>query len=140
MMKMTQTIHESYSRNETVIGGSDRSFGIVMTAAFAVIRCSIGGMKAVRGAGRVESRSFSLRRHCFILPQLKPLNQLWLKFGLLPYKVVNPIVMALVFFGTVLPTGLIMRALGKDPLRLKRRTRRADRLYTRRRLRLLYGQ
>ena len=29
--------------------------------------------------------------------------------------------MALVFFGTVLPTGLIMRALGKDPLRLKRR-------------------
>jgi len=35
------------------------------------------------------------------------------------HKVVNPIVMALVFFGTVLPTGLIMRALGKDPLRLK---------------------
>jgi hypothetical protein len=34
---------------------------------------------------------------------------------------VNPIVMALVFFGTVLPTGLVMRALGRDPLRLKRR-------------------
>jgi hypothetical protein len=30
--------------------------------------------------------------------------------------------MALVFFGTVLPTGLIMRALGKDPLRLKRQS------------------
>jgi hypothetical protein len=29
--------------------------------------------------------------------------------------------MAFVFFGAVLPTGLIMRALGKDPLRLKRR-------------------
>jgi hypothetical protein len=28
--------------------------------------------------------------------------------------------MALVFFGTVLPTGFIMRALGKDPLRLRR--------------------
>jgi hypothetical protein len=37
MVKMTQTIHESYSRNETVIGGSDHSFGIVMTAAFAVM-------------------------------------------------------------------------------------------------------
>jgi hypothetical protein len=50
---------------------------------------------------------------------LRPLNRLWLKFGLLLHKVVNPIVMALVFFGTVLPTGLIMRALGKDLLRLK---------------------
>jgi hypothetical protein len=28
--------------------------------------------------------------------------------------------MAFVFFGAVLPTGLVMRALGKDPLRLKR--------------------
>jgi hypothetical protein len=35
------------------------------------------------------------------------------------HKVVNPIVMALMFFGAVLPTGVVMRALGKDPLRLK---------------------
>jgi hypothetical protein len=27
--------------------------------------------------------------------------------------------MALLFFGSVLPTGLVMRMLGKDPLRLK---------------------
>jgi hypothetical protein len=51
---------------------------------------------------------------------LKPLNRLWLNLGLRLHKVVNPIVMAFVFFGTVLPTGLVMRALGKDPLRLKR--------------------
>ena len=31
------TTHENYSRNEIVTGGSDRSFGIVMTAAFALI-------------------------------------------------------------------------------------------------------
>ena len=31
-------------------------------------------------------------------------------------KVVNPILMAFVFFGTVLPTGLVMRAPGKDPV------------------------
>jgi hypothetical protein len=28
--------------------------------------------------------------------------------------------MGLLFFGTVLPTGLVMRAMGKDLLRLKR--------------------
>ena len=51
---------------------------------------------------------------------LNPLNRIWLKFGLLLHSVVNPIVMALLFYGTVLPTGLVTRALGKDLLRLKR--------------------
>jgi hypothetical protein len=55
----------------------------------------------------------------FYPASLKPLNRIWLKCALLLHKVVNPIVMALVFFGTVLPTGLVMRALKKDPLRLK---------------------
>jgi hypothetical protein len=35
------------------------------------------------------------------------------------HAVVNPIVMALVFYGAVLPTGLVMRAMGKDTLSLK---------------------
>jgi hypothetical protein len=51
---------------------------------------------------------------------LNPLNQMWLKFGLLLHKVVNPIAMGLLFYGTVLPTGIVMRAIGKDLLRLKR--------------------
>ena len=33
---------------------------------------------------------------------------------------VTPVVMGLLFFLTVTPIALIMRALGKDPLRLKR--------------------
>jgi hypothetical protein len=34
---MNNTTHESYSRDDTVIGGSNRSFGIVMTGAFALL-------------------------------------------------------------------------------------------------------
>jgi len=51
---------------------------------------------------------------------LNPLNRTWLKFGEILHNIVNPIVMALLFYATVLPTGLVMRALGKDLLRLKR--------------------
>ena len=51
---------------------------------------------------------------------LKPLNWAWFKFGLLLHALVNPIIMALIFYGTVLPTGLVMRLVGKDVLRLKR--------------------
>ena len=51
---------------------------------------------------------------------LRPLNIAWTRFGLLLHAVVNPVVMALLFYGTVLPTGLVMRALGRDLLRLRR--------------------
>jgi hypothetical protein len=50
---------------------------------------------------------------------LRPLNWLWFKFGMLLHAVVNPVVMGLIFFVAVWPTGLAMRMFGKDPLRLK---------------------
>ncbi len=51
---------------------------------------------------------------------LNPLNRIWFQFGLLLHKAVNPILMGLLLYGAVLPTGLVMRAMGKDLLRLKR--------------------
>ena len=51
---------------------------------------------------------------------LKPLNWIWFKFGLLLHAIISPIIMCLLFYVAVWPTGLIMRAFGKDPLRLKR--------------------
>ena len=50
---------------------------------------------------------------------LGPLNQLWQRFGRLLRRVTNPIVMAILFFSTVVPFGLIMRLLKRDVLRLK---------------------
>jgi hypothetical protein len=51
---------------------------------------------------------------------LRPLNRAWMLLGLVLYKIVNPIVMALLFFSTMTPVGALMRACGKDPLRLRR--------------------
>ena len=51
---------------------------------------------------------------------LKPLNVLWFKIGMLLGLVVSPIVMAIVFFVVVTPTGLMLRLMGKDALRLRR--------------------
>jgi hypothetical protein len=113
---MIKTIHESYSRDETVGGGSDRSFGIVMAAAFAVISLLNWWHHGHSWRWTGGIAVFFLAAALFYPGALKPVNRLWFKFGLLLHTVVNPIVMALVFFGTVLPTGLLMRALGKDPL------------------------
>jgi len=37
-------------------------------------------------------------------PLLRPLNQLWFKFGLLVSRLTTPIVMGLLFFAVVVPT------------------------------------
>jgi hypothetical protein len=117
---MKQSTHEVFSRDEEVVAGSDRSFGLVMTAALLAVTA----LNAWH-SGRVWPWTGGVAALFLVAALLRPavlhpLNLVWLKFGLLLHKVVNPIVMALVFYGTVLPTGLIMRMMGKDLLRLKR--------------------
>ena len=116
---MKQTIHETYFRDETVIAGSDRSFGTVMTVAFVAISLLNWWHDGHSWRWTGGIALFLLAATIIYPAALKPLNRLWLKFGLLLHKVVNPIVMGFVFFGAVLPTGLIMRALGKELLRRK---------------------
>ena len=51
---------------------------------------------------------------------LTPLNKIWFRFGIILGNFVSPIVMGIVFFVIVTPTSLIMRALGKNLLNLKK--------------------
>jgi hypothetical protein len=50
---------------------------------------------------------------------LAPANRAWMKFGLLLHAVVSPIALSILFFGVVTPTGLLLRLMGKDLLRLR---------------------
>lgn len=118
--KVTQVTHEAFTRDETIVAGSDRAFGLVMAAAFGIVTL-LNAWYAGRVWPWTAGVAALFMAAALLRPaMLNPLNRLWLKFGLLLHSVVNPVVMALLFYGTVLPTGLIMRALGKDLLRLKR--------------------
>lgn len=111
--------HETLSREETVEGGSDRSFGLT----FAVILGIIGLWPLIHGTmprlWAVIPAGIFLVLALVVPSVLGPLNRAWLKFGLLLHHIVTPVVMGLIFYMAVTPTGLIMRAMGKDPLRLK---------------------
>ena len=50
---------------------------------------------------------------------LRPVYKVWMQFGLHLSKITTPIIMALVFFLVVTPTGLIRRLLAKDPMARK---------------------
>jgi hypothetical protein len=53
---------------------------------------------------------------------LASLNRLWIKLGVLLGKLVSPIALGVLFYGVLVPIGVVMRLTGKDPLRLKRDT------------------
>ena len=51
---------------------------------------------------------------------LTPLNKLWFKFGLFLGSIVSPIIMGIVFFLVITPTGFVMKIMGKDLLNKKK--------------------
>jgi len=102
-----------------VKAGSERGFGIVFAVVFAGI-----GLYPVWDGAPVRWWALAIAGAFLAIAALapallKPLNRVWFALGLLLHKVVSPLVMGLMFFAAVTPTALIMRMLGKDPLRLR---------------------
>ncbi len=99
---------------------SNRSFGFLFFVVFFVI--SLWPLKS-QGDLRLWALILSL---VFLVlgvlnsKLLTPFNKLWFKFGILLGSIVSPIVMGIVFFIVVTPTGIIMRFLGKDLLRINK--------------------
>ncbi|MDP6175569.1 MAG: SxtJ family membrane protein [Rhodospirillales bacterium] len=107
------------ARQEMVGGSTDRAFGLVFVVVLLIIACWPLFDGATPRPWWLATAAL-LALIAFIRPGLlAPFNRAWTKFGLLLHKIVNPIIMGLVFYLTVTPTGLIMRLLGKDPLRLR---------------------
>ena len=106
--------------DEVIAGPSDRNFGFTMAAVFALIG-AFGIYKESSHALIWLGIAALFAVVTLVRPQsLGPANRAWLKLGLLMYRVVNPVIMAILFFGMMLPIGLLMRAFGKDFLRFAR--------------------
>ena len=102
---------------------SNKSFGIVFFLVFIIV-----GVYPL--VSNEEFRLWALITALIFLilglinsSILTPLNMLWFKFGLLLGRIVSPVIMALVFFCVVTPTGLIMKLFNKDLLKLKKKNK-----------------
>ena len=98
---------------------SNRSFGIVFFVVFLLI-----AFYPLLKNGEIRIWSLIISLGFLILGLinskiLTPLNKLWFKFGIFLGKIISPIVMMIIFFMVVTPTGLIMRLFKKDLLNLK---------------------
>ena len=121
-MAISADLHEDFDRGDEIKGSSDRGFGL-----------TVGGILAAIGLFRWwkvdEFNTVTIILLLMAVPlvllgllaprALAPLNRAWTRLGLLLAKVTNPIFMGLIFFLTVTPIALLMRLIGKDPLKLK---------------------
>jgi hypothetical protein len=115
---MPSNFNENLSRRSVEIG-SNRSFGVVMGVACLALSglgfwagsayCPIwaGAAAAFGGLAMLRPRLLS------------PLNRVWFWFGLALHKIVNPVVMGVLFFGVITPVGVLMRLTGKRTIGLE---------------------
>ena len=99
--------------------GSNRSFGIVFFIVFLFI-----SLYPLTYSGEIRIWSVIISFIFLVLGLfnskiLTPLNKYWFKFGIFLGKIISPMIMGIIFFLVVTPTGLIMRLLGRDVLNLK---------------------
>ena len=98
---------------------SNRSFGLVFFVVFLVI-----ALYPLTHNGEIRAWSALISLIFLLLGLLNskilsPLNKLWFKFGIFLGKIISPLIIGIIFFLVVTPTGLIMRLFGKDVLNLK---------------------
>ena len=107
------------SRNFSIEYGSEKSFGVVFSFVFFLI-----ALYSLFKGQDFHIWAFLIAFAFLMLGFWSPKtliipNKLWFRFGMLIGHLMTPILMVLIYFIAVLPTGLIMRILGKDLLKTR---------------------
>ena len=110
--------HERLSAEDDVRVGSNKSFGIT----FAVVFALIGLFPLLHGGNiRFWALGCSAVFACLALvwpAVLAPLNRIWFRFGMLLHKIVNPVILGLMFFIIITPLAAVIRLFGGKLLSL----------------------
>jgi hypothetical protein len=112
--------HETLWRPDEAPGPSNRSFGLTFSSVFAVLGVISLWRGLERGISEVGLAIALLAVATFAPGSLGPLNRAWTWIGRGLNRVISPPLIIVLFYGVVTPAGLAMRAVGKDPLRLRR--------------------
>ena len=108
-------------KNKEIKLPSNKSFGIVFFIVFFII-----ALWPLKSGSDIRIVPLLISLIFLILGLinsnlLKPLNFIWMKFGLMLGKFMNPIIMGLIYYLTVVPTGLILKILNKNLLNIKKK-------------------
>ncbi|NJD06836.1 MAG: hypothetical protein FIA97_10115 [Methylococcaceae bacterium] len=99
---------------------SDQSFGMTMAALLTAAAAYSWHSSYPETIWLVLAAAIILVSSLGAPILLRPLNVLWTGLGYALSRVVNPLVLGIIFFAVVTPIGLWLRVLRRDPLRLRR--------------------
>ena len=110
---------QDLSSHHNIERSNERSFGIVFTIFFLIL-----SIYPIINKETINVFFLIISIIIFVITILRPSlfyfpNKIWFKFGILLGKIVSPLVMGIIFYLTVTPTGIIMRLLRKDLLKKK---------------------
>ena|SRR5271154_926823 len=110
---------ERLGHDDSPYGSTDRFFGLLFSAFWGVV-----AMAPLRRGGSIRSWAVVLAGAFLVTSLIRPvllgpLNRLWQRLAQLLQTLTNPIVMAVLYFSTIVPFALVMRLLNRDVLRLK---------------------
>ncbi|MFM1814619.1 MAG: hypothetical protein RLZ98_1314 [Pseudomonadota bacterium] len=115
---MASNFHERFDEGALKLP-SDRSTGLVFAGMAALVAWLWRDNESVLAVS--SYLALALVSVSLILPSmLHPLNRAWMKFAMLLGRVVNPVVMLVLFLLVIVPAGLIMQIF-RDPMRLRQR-------------------
>lgn len=111
--------HEHIEAEDTHPGPSNRNFGytvgcvLLLIAAYALYKAGSGLLiYATAGAGGVLVTLATVAPGLLTVP-----NRLWMGLGHLLFRIVNPVIMILMYAVCFIPVGLVLRLVGHDPLK-----------------------
>tara|TARA_A100001015_G_scaffold45049_1_gene49592 strand:+ start:1652 stop:2038 length:387 start_codon:yes stop_codon:yes gene_type:complete len=99
---------------------SNRSFGILFFVVFLII-----GIFPILDGEKIRIWSIVISALFLLLGffnsgVLTPLNNFWVKIGIVLGKLISPIIMGIIFFIVVTPIGIFMKLIGKDLIKIKK--------------------
>ena len=99
---------------------TNKKFGFFFTVVFFVAAIYFLSIKSSMNSYFCAIISILFLLTTLLKPNaLLPLNRIWMGIGTLLGKIVSPLVLGAIFFIIFAPMGLLLRALGRDELRLK---------------------
>ena len=112
-------------KNNNIKISSNKSFGILFFIFFLLISLwPLSNNDEIRIWALIISLIFIIL--AILKPYLlTPLNKIWTKFGIFLGSFISPIIMGVVFFVIVTPTGFLMRIFTKDFLNLKKNNKKS---------------
>lgn len=98
---------------------SNRSFGFVFVVFFSLIGWYFwwthGNWYLLFFGGAAVTGLITLINASW----LTPFNRAWMKLGEILHRIVNPIILGIVFYGVITPMGIVMRLAGRDAMHRK---------------------